>query len=439
MKYFWLFIYNIFFLPSFWISIHISAIFNPKIRKALRRRHFLFKTLESDIKTLDPHKKNIVLQCSSLGEFHEAKPVISELDKSDSYNFIVSFFSPSGYDNFNPEIKQELTNNSKIIKTLLPFDWYWNMSRFIALLNPSAVLLIKYDLWYNFLYCLNEKKVYKALINAKYKVNDIKWKFIIRSFYKGMFNFLNVIITSDADSEKAFKRILRIDTQIMNYGDTKIEYVSKAVNIERDREIIDAGIFKDKIIFVAGSTWEEDEDVILPVVNEISSKYGEPERPGSLVTVIAPHEPDEFHLEEIETKINSTFKNIRAIRFSHLRDYWNQNVIVIDSIGLLFSLYKYAAIAYVGGGFRTGMHNVLEPASYRIPVMFGDIKISEDAERLLRTGSGIAVKDSSDLSKRLEELLNEKDKRKELGSRSINVFENGSEPSKKIAELITEI
>lgn len=431
MKHFWFVFYNIFFLPLFWILIHLSSVFNSKIRIALRKRKFLFNNLQSELRKLNPNKKNILLQCSSLGEFHQAKPVIAELDKADSYNFIISFFSPSGYDNFDAD--KDLKISGAIIKTFLPFDWYLNVKRFIHLINPSAVLFIKYDLWYNFLYYLNRQKIYSTLINAKFRKSNIKWKFIIRSFYKAMLNFFNAVITADIKSEEEYRKILSRDTIVINYGDTKIEYISRTAGNQNRKAVIDEAILKNKTIFIAGSTWEEDDDLILPVIDKIYSKYAE--NGLSLLTIIAPHEPDKNNLDRFERRINE-YKNIRAIRFSELNNYNNQNLILVDSIGLLFSLYKYSALAYVGGGLRTGLHNVLEPASYGIPVLFGNIKISADAEQLLNKGSGIAVGNAEELHKWLIELLKEKDKRKELGLRSISVFEKMPEASKKIAELV---
>ncbi len=436
MKYFWFLIYNLFFLPLFWLYIHISAIFSEKIRTGLNSRKHLFKELNSDLGQLDSNRKNILIQCSSLGEFHEAKPVITQLDKSGSYNFIISFFSPSGYDNFDPH-GNDLPIKSKVIKTFLPLDSYRNVARFMRIINPDRVLLIKYDLWYNMLYYLKRHRIYSVLINAKYRKDDKKWSIVSRSFYRTMYNCLRALITADSNAEKFYKAFLSDETTVMNYGDTKIEYITGAAENDKSKTNIDRQILWNRSVFLAGSTLKEDDDLILPVIDKICEKHSG--NGLALLNIIAPHEPSEVNLRIIEKKIESGYPSIRSIRYSRLQNLTNENVILIDRIGLLFSLYRYADVAYVGGGLRTGMHNVLEPASYGIPVIFGNVRISDDAAELLRRGSGKAIGNIDELYETLLELLKEKDKGKSVGLKSNGVFRNKTEASKKIAELLTEI
>jgi len=170
------------------------------------------------------------------------------------------------------------------------------------------------------------------------------------------------------------------------------------------------------------------------VIDKINSNGHIEEHP--LMTIIAPHEPTEDTLEEIEYEFQTRFKNLKPIRYSNIKRYKDENVILIDCIGILMTLYKYADLAYVGGGFQTGMHNVLEPAGYGIPVLFGDQKLSEDAENLIRKGGGIAVDNQEELYKYIVTLLNNTNERKVIGKKSFSVFDEKNDASKKIAEIV---
>ena len=154
------------------------------------------------------------------------------------------------------------------------------------------------------------------------------------------------------------------------------------------------------------------------------------------MTILAPHEPTEDTLEEIEYEIQTKYPHLKLIRYSGLNKYKDENIILIDCIGILMTLYKYADLAYVGGGFQTGMHNVLEPAGYGIPVLFGDQKLSEDAENLINRGGGIAIDDQKSLYKNLLLLLKDSEERRKIGLKSFSVFDSKNDASGKIAEIV---
>lgn len=431
MKYFWFFIYNVFFLPLFWLYVHAASIFNPKIKRGLLKRRAWFAHLKNDALLLDTGKKNILIQCSSLGEFHEAKPVIEELDRGGAYNFIISFFSTSGYDNFEQSAESLGLKNSRIVKTLLPFDSLTNIERFLNLAKPSVAIFIKYDLWFNLLWKLNKRGIRGVVINAKFRRNDVKWKIFLRSFFVTMYNFLNVVVTANRYSERVFKKVLSGTVDVKDYGDTKLDYIMEAADRRNGEYVLKARLVQDKVVLVAGSTWKEDEYLLVPVLEKISSISSR------FLSIIAPHEPNKQNIVWLEERIND-FPRLRSIRFSGLNRYSGQNIIIIDNIGLLFSLYRYADIAYVGGGFGNGLHNVLEPASCSIPVLFGNERLSEDARSLLYRGSGISIGNADDLYNVLSELVNKKEKRNEIGRKSGAIFENRPHASRKIAELIAE-
>lgn len=433
MKYIWLIVYNFVFLPVFWTVTRILSVFNRKIRTGYRERKNLFLSLEVNLRSFKPDKKNILIHCSSLGEFEQAKPIIEQLDKTGNYNFVVSFFSPSGY----KHSKLDANLRSEIIKTYLPFDWKHRTSRFIDMIKPDAAVFIKYDLWFNFLYELNNKNIFKILANASYDPRSLKWKlFPSRSYKKALYNFFNVVAATDIEDVSFFRKILSGDVKIRSFGDTKFERVNKAREIAKTKTPINGDILTNKNVFVVGSSWREDDEILLPVLERICSNGNGINKP--LITIIAPHEPTEDNIESIERDIKENYPHLKIIRYSELDKYNKENVILIDCVGILSTLYKYADVAYVGGGLQTGLHNVLEPAAYGIPVLFGDEKLSEDAELLASTGGGIPIHNYKVLYKNLVHLLQEEGARIEIGTKSYSVFEKKNETSLKFAALINK-
>jgi 3-deoxy-D-manno-octulosonic-acid transferase len=433
MKYIWFLTYNVLFLPAFWVATRIISLFNRKVKTAYRERKNLLLNLEVKLRSFKPGRKNMLIHCSSLGEFEQAKPIIEELDRTQAYNFVVSFFSPSGY-------KHAVLDSglqSEIIKTYLPLDLYSRIIKFIDVVKPDAVVFIKYDLWFNLLYALNKKNIFKLLANATYDERSYKWRFFLsRCYRKTIYGFFDFIATTEKDDLDNFRKLLPADVKIEMFGDTKFERVNKAKELAKSKTPINGDILTDKNVFVVGSSWDEDDEILFPVIEKIySSRNG---ISSSLITIIAPHEPTSQNIEHIEEEILEDYPHIKSIRYSNLDKYNKENVIIIDCIGLLSTLYKYADVAYVGGGLQTGLHNVLEPAAYGIPVIFGNEKISEDAELLIKTGGGIPVNNHKILYRNLVGLLQEKSMRTKIGAKSFSVFEKKNDTSLKLASFLNK-
>jgi len=433
MKYIWFLTYNVLFLPAFWVATRVIPLFNHKVKTAYRERKNLLLNLEVKLHSFKPGRKNMLIHCSSLGEFEQAKPIIEELDRTRSYNFVISFFSPSGYNHSVLDTGLQ----SEIVKTYLPLDLYGRINKFIDIINPDAVIFIKYDLWFNLLYALNKKNIFKLLANATYDERSLKWRFFLSRWYrKTIYGFFNFIATTEKDDLNNFRKLLPEYVKIEMFGDTKFERVNKAKELAKAKTPINGDILTNKNVFVVGSSWDEDDEILFPVIDKIIS--GSNGVSASLITIIAPHEPTSENIEHIEEEILDNYPHIKSIRYSNLNKYNKENVIIIDCVGLLSTLYKYADVAYVGGGLQTGLHNVLEPAAYGIPVIFGDEKISEDAELLIKTGGGIPVNNHKILYKNLVGLLKKKSIRAEIGAKSFSVFEKKNETSRKLASFLNK-
>jgi 3-deoxy-D-manno-octulosonic-acid transferase len=423
---FWLLIYNIFLLPIVWLFFKIYSLLNEKVREGFKGRNEIFNELNSSLNKLDKNKKTVLIHSSSLGEYQQALPFVDELLQK-NYNIVLSFFSPSGYK--NAKVPQ-----GNVTKCYLPFDTKSKIKKFLSVIEPSKIIFIRYDLWLNI---LNEGKKRNSelyLVNARYDEKDFTWNFpVISSFKKYLYGMLDKIFVIDEYDEKNYREKLKnYNTEIIKVGDSKFERVYESSKKIQAKKIIDEKIIEDKKIFVIGSSWKDDEDVILPALNKIVL-YEE-----NLLTFLVPHEPKETKIKAIENFIEDNYPNLKTIRYSHLHNFSYQNIIIVDTIGILYSLYSIAYISYVGGGLKTGLHNILEPAIFNMPVFFSNkVKNSDEDEIMISAGPGILVNDSKDFYKNFRSLLSNKHLRDSIGEKSKLVFENNLGIAKKVIEKIS--
>lgn len=423
---FWLYVYNIFSIPSIWLIFKVYSIFNSKIREGFSGRKHIFPDLEKNKSLLTNGNKNIIIHCSSLGEFQQAIPIYQEL-LNHNYNIIITFFSPSGYK--NSKIKDD-----RILKTYLPYDSYSNVKTFLEIIKPEFIIMMRYDLWFNFLYRAKKMNITTVIANARFDSKDKTWKIpLISSFKKCLFKMIDVLFAIDEDDESNFKRMLKNNYGIIKVGDSKFERVLQSSTAIKKEDVIAPDIIKNKKIFVIGSSWKEDEEIILPVINKIQ-KY-EPD----LLTILVPHEPKETKLLLIEKNILQNFENLKSIRYSNIKYYSNENLIIVDCIGILLNLYSISYVSYVGGGFKSGLHNILEPAIFNVPVFFAnDVKNSDEDEVLLNCGGGLLVENKNRFYKDFRIILGNKILRDNIGEKCKLVFSDKTGIAKKIVNnLIT--
>ena len=427
MRKFWLYLYNILFVPLIWIMFRILSLFNSKIRDGFSGRASIFSDLEKNKKLLSNGNKNIIVHCSSLGEYQQAIPIYQELLRY-NYNIILTFFSPSGYK--NSKIQDE-----RIIKVYLPFDSYKKVKKFLNIISPEIIVMMRYDLWFNFLYRAKKMSIMTAIANARFDTKDKTWKIpFISSFKKSMFAMIDVLFAIDEEDEANFKKVLVNHSEIFKVGDSKFERVLQSVKSVKREEVIDQSIIKNKKVFVMGSSWKEDEEIILPVLDKILMY--EP----NLLTILVPHEPKETKLVMIEKNIQQNYDNLKSIRFSALDKFNGENVIIVDSIGKLLNLYSISYVSYVGGGLHSGLHNILEPAIFNMPVFFAnEVKNSDEDEVLLKYGCGILVNTRDGFYKDFRRILEDKILRDEIGEKCKRVFSDKAGIAKKIVSHVLEI
>lgn len=389
---------GIYFMSLF---IRLVSPFKRKARLMIDGHKSVFNLLEKEI---DKKAKYIWFHVASLGEFEQARPLIEEIKNSKpEYKILLTFFSPSGY---------EIRYNYPLadIVTYLPFDTKKNARRFLELTNPHMVIFIKYEFWYNYINEIYQRRIPVYLVSAIFRKNQSFFK-KLRSPYRNMLSLYTHFFVQDDESHKLLQKHGIKNVTVA--GDTRIDRVIEIQKQTVNLPIVEKFIDKGSIIFIAGSSWPADEDIFINYFNSHPN----------LKLIIAPHEIDESHLTEIEKKLSRPSQ-----RYSGLTDTdtVNADCMIIDCFGLLASVYRYADIGYIGGGFGDGIHNLPEAAVYGIPVIFGPnfIKFRE-AHDLIATGGGFTIKNRDEFNKLMESFINEPELREKAGKEAKNyIFSN---------------
>lgn len=421
MKTIWFGIYNYFIIPVFYVIIRIGGIFNDKVRRGLKGRKRIFEELILDSAGISKTNKLVWFHSSSLGEFEQAKPIIEDLKKNKNINILVTFFSPSGYENSKKYPHADLVS-------YIPLDTFQNAKRFMMIIRPHLAVMMRYDIWPNHIWQLKKNNVPVFLVDATMKRSSPRKLPLLKNFHRILFRELTRILTVSKSDAEGFKSFGCSDNQINVVGDTRFDRVHQRSLDARKRNLINEKLLAGKKIFAAGSTWNVDEDVIIPAFIKLAN-YDK-----RAVLLIAPHEPSIINLEKIE---NEFAGKMPTIRFSHLNNYNNEQVIIVDSIGILLTLYTYADAAFIGGSFKQSIHNVLEAAVYGIPVLFGPkIENSQETLELLRRGGGILIKNKREAYRQMRTLFSNDKLRKEKGNISLKYVQENLGATDKIVKEI---
>ena len=372
---------------SYLFAIRIASLFNPKAKLWLKGRKSIFEDLrnkiqDSRLKTKD--SKLIWFHCASLGEFEQGRPLMEKLKTQNSkLKILLTFFSPSGY-----EVRKNYSGADWIF--YLPIDTPKNAERFIETIKPSSVFFIKYEFWFNYLNELKNQNIPTYLISGIFRKEQHFFK-SYGAWFRKQLNAFTHFYVQDESSEKLLHSINCKNTTLS--GDTRFDRVFEISKNVKSIPLIET--FKQgKNIFIAGSTWLEDEKMVSSLKLENSK------------LIIAPHEIDEAHIQSIIQQFN----NLKTIRFSHANseNVKDAEVLIIDNIGMLSSVYQYGAIAFIGGGFGKGIHNILEAATFGLPVIFGpNYQKFTEAKELITSGGAFCINNEKEFQKTLS-LLNDK-------------------------------
>ncbi len=378
-----LIIYNV-GIWLYYAGITIASLFNKKARLWVTGRNNIFANIQSKINKDD---KIAWFHCASLGEFEQGRPVLEKFrEEFKEYKILLTFFSPSGY---------EIRKNYELADYVfyLPMDTRKNAGKFVNSVNPDIVFFVKYEFWFNYLRILSSKNIPVMVFSAIFRKNQHFFKWYGEWFRKEL-RKISCICIQNIESFDLLKSI-NVKNIIIS-GDTRFDRVFQIRETSKIFPFIEK-FKKNKLLIIAGSTWPLDEDIICKFINNNSD---------NIKYIIAPHNVNKENILALEKKISG-----KSLKFSELNEnnVDSSNVLIVDGIGYLSHLYKYATIAYIGGGFGKGIHNTLEAATFGLPIIFGpNYQKFQEAKDLIEKGAAFSIRNEMEFVEKMEPLINDK-------------------------------
>ncbi len=374
-------------------GLAIASLFYTKARLLYKGRRNTWRIL----KNYNADKPCVWIHSASMGEFEQARPIIEAIrEQQPDRRIVLTFYSPSGY---------EVRKNYQLADVVcyLPSDTPWNACHFIKAINPDLAIFIKYEYWHFFLNALRSKKI--RTLGASMILDKaqpfFKW---YGAWFRDMLHCFEHLYIQDKNSAQLLESI-----GVKHYtiaGDTRFDRVKAISESSKSFPLIEEFVKNAPLVFVAGSTWPPDEDLIVPFINNPDN---------NIKLIIASHEIDNARVQSLKSRFTvNTFLYTEPIENPS-----DAKVLIINTMGMLSAIYKYGQIAYVGGGFGKGIHNTLEPATYGIPVLFGPKHTRfKEALDLIACGGGFAVTDNQSFTSILTTLINDKEKLSAAGHAS---------------------
>lgn len=386
-----LFLYNLIIILASQV-VKLLALFSPKMKLFVDGRKEVYKILQSKINTND---KTIWFHAASLGEYEQGLPVIEKIKvQFPNHKIVVTFFSPSGY-----EVRKN--NTVADVTVYLPLDTKSKVKMFLKLVHPELVFFIKYEYWPNYLNELKKLQIKTYLISGIFRENQAFFKWY-GGFYRNALKTFDYFFVQNESSKILIQSIGFNNVKIS--GDTRFDRVVSI--LERDNSLDFIEQFKDnKTTIVIGSSWPKDESLLVNYINNASDE---------IKFIIAPHNIKAEQISSLKSQITKS-----SVLFSEKNtiDLSTLNVFIIDTIGILTKIYSYADIAYVGGGFgNPGVHNILEPATFGVPIIIGpNYSHFAEATALVHQEGCMSISNQNEMNNAFNLLINNEDERNEKG------------------------
>ena len=366
------------------LGVFIYSLFNEKVRKMWRGEHESFRIIRE---RLDPKAKYIWFHAASLGEFEQGRPLMERIRATHpEYKILLTFFSPSGY-----EVRKDYKGAD--IVCYLPLDTVNNARRFLRTVRPVMAFFIKYEFWYNYLHVLKHRCVPTYSVSSIFRRDQIFFKWYGRDYARVLSCFTTFFVQNE--ESKLLLGTIGIKNAVV-VGDTRFDRVLQIKEASKQLPLVEAFVSNAEHVFCAGSSWQPDEEIFIPYFNGRSDWK----------LIIAPHVIGEEHLAQMMQLL----KGRRVTRYTQTNpeEAAKADVLIIDCFGLLSSIYRYAQVSYVGGGFGAGIHNTLEAGVWGIPVIFGpNNKRFAEAQGLLKCKGGFEIKDVNDFTTLMDHLESE--------------------------------
>ena len=365
------------------IGVAIASHFNEKVRKMWRGERDAIRVLKEKV---DPNAQYVWFHAASLGEFEQGRPLMEQLRREHpDYKILLTFFSPSGY-----EVRRNYEGADIIC--YLPLDTIVNARRFLRAIRPVMAFFIKYEFWYNYLHILKHRNVPVYSVSSIFRPDQIFFKWYGRQYAHVLNCFTHFFVQNEV-SKQLLAKIGIKDVSIV--GDTRFDRVLQIKEAAKQLPIVEAFCQQSKV-FIAGSSWQPDEDIFIPYLNAHPDWK----------MVIAPHVIGEDHLKQIMDKLEGR----KVVRYTEATEenVKDADVLIIDCFGLLSSIYHYATVTYVGGGFGVGIHNTLEAAVWEVPVIFGpNNQRFQEAQGLKACGGGLEIQNADDFNHVMQRFLDD--------------------------------
>jgi 3-deoxy-D-manno-octulosonic-acid transferase len=404
-------LYNLGIL-GYYLLVRIVSIRNDKARKWIEGRKEIFKRLSE---TIIPGERILWFHASSLGEFEQGRPVIEAIrELKPEYKILLTFFSPSGY-----ELRKNYPYADYVF--YLPLDTKKNAIRFIDIVRPEKVFFIKYEFWYNFLTQLKEEGIPTYIFSALFRPSQIFFKPWGGWYLKAISTYEHIFV----QNQESFNILHQYGFKTVSIsGDTRLDRVGQIADAAPRLTKLELFCGDQKAI-IAGSTWKEDEDLFIPYVNKC---------PSNLKFVIAPHEVNPQSLERIAGALEKPYAFYSTATNEELI---KAEILIVDGYGYLVSVYRYGMLAYVGGGFTSGIHSILEPAVFGLPVLFGpDFHKFQEAHDMLKLGAAFLINDYADLESRIDTLRSIPEKLTTAANIARSYVNNNRGASKEIVKYL---
>ncbi len=405
------------------LAIHLYALvielLSPFHKKARMMRFGQWKTNGILREKIDKNAKYIWFHASSLGEFEQGRPMMEKIKANyPQYKILLTFFSPSGY-----EVRKNYAGADVIC--YLPFDTPYKVRKFLNLANPCMAIFIKYEFWANYLSELKKRNIPTYIISAIFRPEQIFFKWYGKPYAKVLHFFKHLFVQ---DQQSAVLLAKYGITNVTVTRDTRFDRVIDVQKQSRHLPIVEQFIKNEKgdkqLILIAGSSWPQDEEFIINYFNE------HPE----IKLIIAPHEIDRDHLLDIHSKLKRPSVSLSEANEKLIS---SKDCLIIDSFGLLSSIYRYGDIAYIGGGFGKGIHNILEAAVYGIPVIFGPkYQKFKEAKDIIAAGGGFSISNGEAFSEKVNELLIYKELLTSAGESAGKFVSNNAGATDKILHIL---
>lgn len=377
------------FICLYTFGVWVASLFSKKVRMMWQGEHQAFRILKECV---NPNDKYIWFHAASLGEFEQGRPLIEHIRKEHpEYKILLTFFSPSGY-----EVRKNYEGAD--ICCYLPLDTIRNARRFLRLIRPAMAFFIKYEFWYNYLHILKHRGVPAYSVSSIFRPDQVFFQWYGRGYRKVLDCFTHFFVQNEESRELLSQ--IGIDRATV-VGDTRFDRVLQIKEASKQLPLIEAFVGtaeqQPTKVFVAGSSWEPDEDIFIKYFNEHKDWK----------LIIAPHVIGENHLKEIVSKLDRKVTRYSVATTESARQ---ADCIIIDCFGLLSSIYHYGSVSYIGGGFGNGIHNVLEAAVWSVPVVFGpNNKHFQEAQGLLKVQGGYQIENYQEFAELMNQFDNNAD------------------------------